>query len=699
MHRSIRVTAANSVCLLLTGLLAVGLSNAAPVITSFESGSPAHAQAGAPVLLFAEGLEAPVRVYFSDGTDPVLESAEVEADLDRGIVVARVPSGALTGDMKISANGVDSALYYFRIDAGAFNTGTRSVSGQVTDGVDPVAGAAVVLFQFDGCDDEAFWDFFVTDGSGNYALSGIDGDYGVFVFPPTSANLTVGGTQVTLGSTPVIQHFTLLPGTQVTGRIVPSALPGVGVPNSRVDFESEVGMFDTILTDADGYFTVQLQPGDYEQWVEPGATALLAYSFQDVTVGVVSPQDIGDLELAGGVEISGLVRRKTDLALLPNVEIRVQPMFSCCDATDEAISSGDGSFSLIVPPNQNYHIQAWVDDDQPYADLQVDDLFVGNSGLAQNLDLDDAAFITGTLTDADTGSPLFDFGVEAGPAPWDGMTIAWTWTCEDGTYRLRVPPSGQGYVVGSTRWEETGYAPVTWDNTPEGTFFPCQGTAVPALTAGSETANINLQLPPGAGAISGSVFNQDSGCTTLVSGQQWMQVDDGTDPGCSLGSQDFFAPDGTFRVFGLPHSGLIPSIRVCNYNVFDASPQCFTMKPPPGYSPIVLPYGGALTNVDFCMGNRPETEVHGLQAEKSGDLVIFSWDASDDPYHDRYRLRGAVSVVPAGAGSFPEDPEFAMIIEDISTSAAVSSFSPYLFFLVADVGVTGVEGPSGSYGD
>jgi hypothetical protein len=57
-----------------------------------------------------------------------------------------------------------------------------------------------------------------------------------------------------------------------------------------------------------------------------------------------------------------------------------------------------------------------------------------------------------------------------------------------------------------------------------------------------------------------------------------------------------------------------------------------------------------------------------------------------------------VSVEPAVAGSFPDDPAFDMMFEDYSTSATVSTFSSYTYFLVTDVGVTGVEGPSGSYG-
>ena len=295
---------------------------------------------------------------------------------------------------------------------------------------------------------------------------------------------------------------------------------------------------------------------------------------------------------------------------------------------------------------------------------------------------------------------LYDFGVEAANYPWDGQPVAWTSTCDDGSYRLRVPPRAQGYVVRSALWWDNGYVPVAWDGTSDGTFFPCEGGAVSASIAGGTTADVDLPLPSGAGAISGNVRTQDSGCSSLDSGQQWVQVDDGSAVQCNLGQFDWEAPPGTFRVYGLPHSGLISSLRVCNYSVPSTSPQCYTMKQPPSYTPVAVPSGGEVTNVDFCMGNRPETQIATIQVQKSGSSIMFSWDASTDPYHDRYRVYGATTPVPAiGSGSFPADPVFNQVSDDYANSAWIDESSVYSFFLVTDVGVTGAEGPSGSYGN
>jgi hypothetical protein len=698
MHRSSRFQ--NRLALLVAvGLFAGGSALAAPVISFFEGGSPAHAQAAATVLVFAEGLEAPVTASFSDGVGPNVAAADVEADLDRGLVLVRVPAGAVTGNMKISANGVDSLPYFFRIDAGTFTQGTHVVSGQVTDGVDPVEGAAVVLLKF-ACDDETLWDFAMTDASGDYSLTGVVGDYVLYVFPPAASGLFSMGAEVTLGPSPVTEDITLFPGVPVTGSVVLSSLPAVGVPNSRVDFESMDGGFDSMLTDSSGDFSITLAPGDYELWVEPGSGALLSMKEDLVTITGPGPQTLADVELDGGVEISGLVRRVADLSLLSNAEISVHATNSCCDPVDEASVAGDGSFSLVVPPNQSYSVSVRVDDDQPYVDLQIDDLFVDGAGLSQDFDLADAAFISGKVTDADTGSPLFDFQVEASAYPWGSGSTAWAWTCEDGSYRLRVEPSAQGYIVGNSRWEENGYVPVSWDGTQSGTLFPCLGSAIPVITAGSEVANIDLAPPPGAGAVSGRVLTQDSGCTATVAGQHWIQVDGGTDVGCDLGVFDWNASAGTYRVYGLPHSGLLPGLRLCDYNVpWDASPQCYTLNRPPGYDPVSVPIGGEVTDVDFCLGNTPVSQVSSVEVAKSGDNVFLSWDDSGDPYHDRYRLWGSMTATPGGAGSFPTDPAFNVISEDYPANALLPLSTPEQFFLVTDVGVTGAEGPAGAYGD
>ena len=83
--------------ILIAGIAFSGAVMAAPEITRIEGGSPAHAQVGVPVLMFANGLSSPVRVFFSNGTDPLIEATDVAVDLGREMIIAIVPSGAVTG--------------------------------------------------------------------------------------------------------------------------------------------------------------------------------------------------------------------------------------------------------------------------------------------------------------------------------------------------------------------------------------------------------------------------------------------------------------------------------------------------------------------------------------------------------------------------------------------------------------------------
>src|SRR5260221_7444695 len=112
---------------------------------------PSHGLVGEPMLFFVENLAAPVDVFFSDGTNPTVAGTNVIADEDRGAVLVTVPAGAKTGNMKIVANGVDSALFFFRVDAGTFTGGTDVVSGTVKDGTGNGVGSAVLLLFGQSC--------------------------------------------------------------------------------------------------------------------------------------------------------------------------------------------------------------------------------------------------------------------------------------------------------------------------------------------------------------------------------------------------------------------------------------------------------------------------------------------------------------------------------------------------------------------
>lgn len=678
-------------------LLPLSAASAAPAIHRIEAGSLAHTQVGATLVLFGEGFEPPLQVLFSDGANPVVPATEMEFDQERGLIIARVPAGAASGGLIVNANGFDSDPYLLVIDPGTFDVGTRQVGGTVSDGTDPVEGALVILLAFTGCDDDSIWNFDVTDAGGNYTLEGQDGGHIVYVFPPLNAGVATGGAEVGLGPTPATADIELDSGVLVQGRVVLAVQSSTGVPNARLELDSDSG-FDTLLTDANGYYTLRLNGGDYEMDVLPGDGWSLSAMGTQLSVGAVSPQQVDDMELHGGVEITGLVRRQSDLTPLANLEIEVQPTEGCCQNIDSTVSRSDGSFRVIVPPNQSYNLSVWVDEDQPLVDLQMN-FAVGSSDMVQNLDLSDAAFITGQVTDAVSGQPLVDVGVQASLDPNGGMTAAWANSCEDGSFRLRVPPSSQGYIVSSNAWEENGYVPVTWNNTPGGTFFPCNGVPVAAPTAGLTVAQIDLPLEPGAGSIEGAILTQDSSCTQTVAWQSWVNVDDGSGASCNLGVHDWNMPPGQFRVHSLPHSGLVPGLRVCVYDTQGLPPQCYNLKAPPAYDEVVVPAAGQVTNVNFCLGNRPVLEVPQLMLDKVGGLLQFAWSGSGDPYHDHYRLRGSGSATPSGAGDFPNDPQFDQLSDVWGQNHWTSMDIPYAFFLVTEVGSGGAEGPAGSYGN
>src|SRR5262245_10948702 len=108
-------------CLVASLVIAQSEATAAPTpprITSFLVSRPAQARIGEPVIIAATDLASPVQVFFSNGADPNVEATSVDVDLVRGLIVARVPAGAATGYMKITANSVDSDPYYFRVQAG-----------------------------------------------------------------------------------------------------------------------------------------------------------------------------------------------------------------------------------------------------------------------------------------------------------------------------------------------------------------------------------------------------------------------------------------------------------------------------------------------------------------------------------------------------------------------------------------------------
>lgn len=595
-------------CLAITLAVTTSAALAAPAIHQVIAAgqAPASGQVGSPVLIFASGLTGSVSVFFSNGTTPSVAATPVTLDSTRGIVSVRVPASAATGSMKVRASGVDSPLFYFRIEPGSFTQGTDVLSGQVTDDGAGVSGAFVVMIKSTGCDDSAVWDYTTTSGGGNYTLHGTDGDYFMFVIPPVSSGLAGTGGMATLGGTPAVANFPLIAGTQVTGKVVNASAPSSGIGGSRVEIEGDA--FESVLSDANGNFSARVNPGEYKMTVTPG-TSTFAWARQTLLVGETTPQALGNVEMATGVTISGTVTRASDGSPLPGAEISAQLAVGGGENDpDKKRVRGDGSYTLVVPQNQTYRIQVELDETSAFFDVVDEALEVGSSNVVQDLTAADAAIITGTVTGVSGGAPIGGVDVQADETSTPiGSSAASGSSCQDGSYRLRVPPSESGYFVMAGATNNSVYTTVTWNNTESGTYYRCEGVRVSAPTAGLTTSGVNLRVEEGA-SIQGAVTSASSECSAGTGGL--VVVDDGQEHECSAGSYDYNVSEGSYRIYGLPPSTVVEALRACvTQPGFD--PQCWNQKTSETFDGIVVAPGGSQQGIDFCLANcQPQTWYH-----------------------------------------------------------------------------------------
>ncbi|PYQ09772.1 MAG: hypothetical protein DMH00_12440, partial [Acidobacteria bacterium] len=456
---------------------------AAPRLLRNAYSFPAQAHAGDPLLLLADGLAAPVRVFFSNGTTPTVEATPVLIDASRGTILVHVPAGAVTGNMKISAAGVDSPLYYFRILPGTFTQGTDAVSGQATSGATPIANVLALLVRDTGCALPAVQDFGLTDATGHYTLHGIDGAYVLYAFPPAGSGLSALAPTASLTASPTTLNLPLTAGTSVTGRVVDAATPTQGIAGARVSFNGPAA--EETLADTSGNFSGRLLAGSWKVEIQPPPGDSHAFYKVFVTVSGTS-QNFGNVPLSTGVRVSGLLTRQSDGTPLAGAEVNAFGADFCCGKLDKKYSTGDGSYSLIVPQNTTIEPLVVFDDQSVIADVTGGNQAIGTSNVVLNLSAVEAAFITGTATDLTFLNGIRTLQILATSG---GHPAAFSIVCADGTYRMRVPPSASGYLLGTTT-TDTGpaYALQTWNNTMAGTYFPCEGVLVPAPTVGGTTA-------------------------------------------------------------------------------------------------------------------------------------------------------------------------------------------------------------------
>jgi hypothetical protein len=586
---------------------------AAPRIVYTPTSLPAQAHVGDPVVLYVDGLVAPVHVYFSNGTSPVIEATPINVDAARGLVLFRVPAGAVTGNMKVNANGVDSPLYYFRILPGTFNQGTDVVSGQATNGATPVTGVLLLLFRDVGCVLPVLQDFTRTDATGTYTMHGVDGVYILYALPAGGLAGSASLTSLSVG--PQTVNVPLTAGTLVTGQIVDAAAPATGIPGASLDFDGPA--IERRFTDATGNFSVRLGAGNWQLEIHPPAGD--AHAYRKVS-GAISGANLnlGSLPLQGGIHVSGVVTRQLDGTPLAGAEV---DMFGAdfSDKLDKTHTAGDGSYDAYVPQNTTIAPFALFDQSVSYADVVGNNQLVGTTPAVINLSALEAAIVNGTVTDLATLGTVRDLQMLAWFA---SRPAAVATTCADGSYRMRLVPNATGYEL-STWFNNRGpaYASQTWNNTPAGTYFVCEGTPISVPTAGVITSGIDFRVPQAANA-QGLISSQASGCANDL-GNETVVVDDGSSHACGMGTSDFDAPFPGYGVTLLPPTSVVPSLRACAYvGVFN--PQCYNLKVPPAYNPIVVGAGTTAGGINFCLTACASPQTFYRDADLDGHGFLSS---------------------------------------------------------------------------
>jgi hypothetical protein len=425
-----------------------------------------------------------------DGINTLVEA-------DRGVVVTTVPSLAVTGDVVVRIDGVDSPGYPLTVD-GTYVPGPFTTSGTVDHGTIGVQDVFVAMVEI-VCGGDNLIDYDLTDGNGLYSLEHGSGDFELLFLPAVDSGfpfvirdlpgVTGGGTEnVTLPAVNVVTAVCVDSGAGPVGGTGPIEDCGIGADRDDADHEDEA------LTRPDGSMNLSLPSGDYWFNINGPFRSRFTATGSDLET-IDDDTDFGDVTVDSGFFIEGRVVDTVGNGLAGVQVSAVQAFVFQVRAITETVGS-DGSFRLAVPPG----------DYQLYFDAHRDhDLYVppilGYLPVYQDTHVYPAVqaeivgYVEGTVTDASMaaipGIPMSAWHEVYGPVD-DAES------CSDGTYRLRAP-TGDFEV----RAYPSEVGPCLVDEVYDGHYTGCGNDPV-AVNAPSTVTGIDFTLEP-AGVLGGTV--------------------------------------------------------------------------------------------------------------------------------------------------------------------------------------------------
>jgi outer membrane protein OmpA-like peptidoglycan-associated protein/5-hydroxyisourate hydrolase-like protein (transthyretin family) len=513
-----------------------------------------------------------------------------------------------------------------------------TISGTVTDGVNPIAGVSVIAYQ-NVVGEEYEWisQTFTTLADGSYVIQGLptgsfvvsfDAPGYAFTFYDGAYRLQDGTTvPVTVGNeTTGIDAELSLPGT-ISGTITAAAgggpLAGEWAEAYR---ETSPGVWDFIVTgvsEVDGtYTTGPIPPGTYR--VKFGASSAMykaeyfdgVFSDTEATPIVVGPGDAlveidatldplnghinGTVTVDGGgpaagVEVTAWRPDGTDWVWASTTNT----------AADGSYSVGGlpaGIYRVLFTDNNGVYISEYYNDA-----LTIDDgtsIVLGSGATEFGIDasLATAGHVTGTVTAATGGAPLPNIWVQVFHMV-DATTYDWVtggYTAANGTYDVGGLPTGTyrvGFYPSTTAYVAEYYIDA----------FTVETATDISVTAPGTTGNIDAALDTG-GNITGTVTASFDGAglqnirvdAYLLRGGDWVWAGGNTTE--EGGTYDVYPiPAGTYRVSFTDDGGTFAT------QYYQAASSLGTA------TNVALSEGGTTTNINAVM-----MEFGGLQGTVQG---------------------------------------------------------------------------------
>ncbi len=180
------------------------------------------------------------------------------------------------------------------------------------------------------------------------------------------------------------------------------------------------------------------------------------------TVPAAAPTPSRSVDLRRGASISGRVTDVETGLPVPNVDVAVETMDR--NQVSQTRTRLDGSYTLAGVPPGTYRVWARVHGRQDYISEYFNDklggedadlITISGTERVEGIDfgLEPGATVSGTVTAAETGLPIGNVEVHAGP-PGQGGHTSWSRTDGFGNYTLGGVPDGlievfvqaQGYI-------------------------------------------------------------------------------------------------------------------------------------------------------------------------------------------------------------------------------------------------------------